>query len=649
MTRSFLLLTVVASLATQCRAEDKPSVPTLISLDCERLSILVGGAFEYPSTVELAARLVPAAPGVTITFTVQGDAAEGKVYPAILSSSSAVTDDQGYARVFLVSGDAPGTLIVNASLNGQEMSKRLTVETRWQEEPVVAPHIAPPKLQIAPDRVALARERAKDLYDPRVSVRTEAKQTLVGFGQAAVPALIDILSDSNAPWDVRSIATRTLADIRDDSSRTSLAWALRHPLGAIRYSAAAGLKGVTDPRLILLVEEALANPLPGVRSSALEVMTSLPGGIRKAVPLLKDTDPFVRARAAWEITSCEDSDVRSLLDDPGQGLFDDSVFVRYAALRGLAASSDEHLHPGVVAALAHTDGAVRAAAVTAAGRAWQEKFAGLVSNDADARVRRALASTCAYMLRPAQALPVLRELINDKDDAVRRTARQALTAKADFADIGLLISLLGDPEIERAACLSLERLTFLDFGYSRAATDEGRAASIKAWRGWYADGKGPAQGRPAVLRLAFDTRESCLRGRAAVALIRSGQTMTAQEIHPLLLDKFWENRVFGAEALFLVGEHKDAVNALLDALKSERYDERQAVVRAALETSDKAALPVLAAALDDPVREIREQAVDSLQILAGKRFQFDPAAPAIDRQRAIQSIRDALGLEGADR
>jgi len=649
VTRSFLLLTVVASLATQCRAEDKPSVPTLISLDCERLSILVGGAFEYPSTVELAARLVPAAPGVTITFTVQGDAAEGKVYPAILSSSSAVTDDQGYARVFLVSGDAPGTLIVNASLNGQEMSKRLTVETRWQEEPVVAPHIAPPKLQIAPDRVALARERAKDLYDPRVSVRTEAKQTLVGFGQAAVPALIDILSDSNAPWDVRSIATRTLADIRDDSSRTSLAWALRHPLGAIRYSAAAGLKGVTDPRLILLVEEALANPLPGVRSSALEVMTSLPGGIRKAVPLLKDTDPFVRARAAWEITSCEDSDVRSLLDDPGQGLFDDSVFVRYAALRGLAASSDEHLHPGVVAALAHTDGAVRAAAVTAAGRAWQEKFAGLVSNDADARVRRALASTCAYMLRPAQALPVLRELINDKDDAVRRTARQALTAKADFADIGLLISLLGDPEIERAACLSLERLTFLDFGYSRAATDEGRAASIKAWRGWYADGKGPAQGRPAVLRLAFDTRESCLRGRAAVALIRSGQTMTAQEIHPLLLDKFWENRVFGAEALFLVGEHKDAVNALLDALKSERYDERQAVVRAALETSDKAALPVLAAALDDPVREIREQAVDSLQILAGKRFQFDPAAPAIDRQRAIQSIRDALGLEGADR
>jgi HEAT repeat protein len=636
-------------LATQCRAEDKPSAPALISLDCERLSILVGGAFEYPSTVELAARLVPAVPGAAVTFTVQGDAVEGKVYPAILSSNTAVTDDQGYARVFLISGDAPGTIVVNASFNGQEMSKRLTVDTRWQEEPIVAPHITPPKLQIAPDRVALARERAKDLYDPRVSVRTEAKQTLVGFGQAAIPALIDILSDSNAPWDVRSIATRTLADIRDESSRTSLAWALRHPLGAIRYSAAAGLKGVTDPKLIALVEEALSNPLPGVRSSALEVMTSLPGGIRKAVPLLKDTDPFVRARAAWELAVSDDSDVKPVLDDPGQGLFDDAVVVKHAALRGLATGNDERLHPGVVAALAHTDAAIRAAAVAAAGRAWQDKFLSLVSKDADARVRRALASTAAYILRPSQSLPILRELINDKDEAVRRTARQALTAKADFDDVGLLISLLDDPEVERAVCLSLEHLTFLDFGYSKAATDEERAASVKAWRGWYAGGKGPAQGKAAVLRLAFDTRESCLRGRAALALIRSGQTLTAQEIRPLLLDKHWENRVFGAEALFLAGEHKPAVGTLLDALKSERYDERQAVVRAALETADKAALPVLAAALDDPVREIREQAIDSLQVLAGKRFIFDPSAPAIDRQRSIQDIREALGLEGADR
>jgi len=389
-----LIAAVVLLLASMAPAET-PSGGTLVSLECERLSLLVGGAFEYPSTVELSARLVPAAPGREVRFTLSDEARMdragrslsrppvvlGKVYPVLLSSKTALTDDQGYARVFLVSGDAVGNVTVTVSCNGQQMAKRLTVDARWQEEPVIAPPVMPPRLEIPVDRLELARERVRGLYDPRVSVRTAAKQTLVGLGQAAVPALINVLSDSSAPWDVRSIASRTLAEIRDDASRISLAWALRHPLGAIRYSAAAGLKGITDSKVLVLVEEALKDSSASVRSSTLELMATLPGGIKKVLPLLKDPDPFVRARAAWEITLAADEDAKAQLDRPGQGLFDPAVFVRHAALRGFAAAgtgktrlSEERLHPGVIAALAHPDGGIRASAVTAAGHTWQYRL-----------------------------------------------------------------------------------------------------------------------------------------------------------------------------------------------------------------------------------------------------------------------------------
>jgi HEAT repeat protein len=638
--------------------------PVLVSLECERLSILMGSALEYPSTVEFAARVVPAAKGVAVKFSLDGPALKARIYPPILSSDVAESAEDGYARVFLASGDTAGALFISAASGGVTLTKRLTIDARWQEEPVVAPPVPPPPLNVSPDRLALARERAKGLYDPRVSVRTEAKQLLTSLGPAAVPAITEVLSDANAPWDVRSIASRTLSEIRHESSKVTLAWALRHPLDAVRYSAVAGLKGVTDPEVIALVEQALANPRAGVRSSAIELLATIPGGLRKIRPLLKDADPFVRGRAAWEIAFSGEREERLWLSEPGLGLFDESLFVRQAALRGLAAcggerggprpsgneSRESDLLPGVVAALAHQDASVRAAAVAAAGNAWQGRLAGLVLSDPDSRVRTALVSIAAYVLRPTDALPILRDLVNDPEESIRRTARQALAAKADFEDIGLLVGLLDDFETARLAADALQRLTFLDFGYQRAASDEQRAAAVKAWRQWYDGVKGPPlAAKAAVFKQAFEERQSPYRGLAAVALCRERQPLPVHELRPLLLDKHWENRVFGAEALFLAGDKQAAVNALLDALKSERYDERKGAVRAALETADPAAIPVLVAALDDTVREIREQALDALQILAGRRLAFDPSAPAVDRQRAIAAIRDALGVQGDNR
>lgn len=629
-------------------AEQASTEGTLVSLECERLSLLVGGAFEYPSTMELAARLVPARAGYRVEFSLGGEAAEGQVYPALISAGSAVAGEDGYARVFLVSGDAPGTIIATASCGDQHMTKRLSIVTRWEEEAVVAPPITPPRVEVPADRIEQARERAKGLYDPRVSVRTEAKHTLLGMGQAAVSALMEVLTDASAPWDVRSLASRTLAEIRDESSRISLAWALRHPAGAIRYSSSAGLKGITDPRVLALVEGALKSDSPGVRSSAMELMVTLPGGGGKVLPCLEDADVFVRARAAWEIAQLDDSDMTAKLNEPGRGLFDEDICVRHAALRGLAAAKTEVLHPGVVAALAHPDGGIRAAAVAAAGRAWEDKLNEVVAGDRDPRVRRSLAFVAAYLLRPSRALPIARALVDDEDESVRRTARRAITAKGSFEDTGLLVKLLLDSEVERTAEHALQRITLLDFGYDRAESDDGRRMAVAAWIGWYAKGAGVAEGREAVWKAALKKRDSVHRGRAAVELVRCKAGIGAEDIRPLLMNKYWENRVFGAEALYLAGDEDAAVNALLDAVKSDRYDERQGVLRAALEVNDAGLVPVFIAALDDPVRAVREKAIGALRIVAGRQAAFDPSATAIERQRAIRVIREQFGMPGAD-
>ena len=70
------MLTATLLLAASYAPAEEYVNNTLVSLECERLSLLVGGAFEYPSTVQLSAKVIPGRAGVEVRFTVSGEAIE---------------------------------------------------------------------------------------------------------------------------------------------------------------------------------------------------------------------------------------------------------------------------------------------------------------------------------------------------------------------------------------------------------------------------------------------------------------------------------------------------------------------------------------------------------------------------------------------
>jgi hypothetical protein len=81
----------------------------------------------------------------------------------------------------------------------------------------------------------------------------------------------------------------------------------------------------------------------------------------------------------------------------------------------------------------------------------------------------------------------LGQYLVDENLELRRAAALACAIKEDKTHISKLIDLLDDPEktVERAAYAALKDLTKQDFGPAADASDDDKAAAIKAWRAWW--------------------------------------------------------------------------------------------------------------------------------------------------------------------
>jgi hypothetical protein len=98
------------------------------------------------------------------------------------------------------------------------------------------------------------------------------------------------------------------------------------------------------------------------------------------------------------------------------------------------------------------------------------------------KARQALSERLSNL--KASILPTYME---DDDPELRRAAALACAMKEDMAHVGNLIELLKDRErtVERAAYAALKELTKKDFGPAADASDQEKAAAIKAWRDWW--------------------------------------------------------------------------------------------------------------------------------------------------------------------
>lgn len=91
-------------------------------------------------------------------------------------------------------------------------------------------------------RVAEARRLAADLSDPNSQKRAEIREQIMALGNAALPALLEALSDSNA--NVRWQAAKALSQIHNPDTANDLMNAMEDEDYGVRWLAAEGLIGM---------------------------------------------------------------------------------------------------------------------------------------------------------------------------------------------------------------------------------------------------------------------------------------------------------------------------------------------------------------------------------------------------------------------
>jgi len=168
---------------------------------------------------------------------------------------------------------------------------------------------------------------------------------------------------------------------------------------------------------------------------------------------LQDADPVIRAGCIGILSkhyelSC--NKITPLLQD-------DSIAVRVAAVEALAmaaAHGDKTAEEAIRRATQDPAAAVRAAAL------------------------RALRSC-------ESAAELLKTALRDKNAQVRLVAAELLVLRGDKSAIPVLIELLNERTVAKAAFSVLHRATGLTFNWDKERTQEGKAAAQQRWRRWW--------------------------------------------------------------------------------------------------------------------------------------------------------------------
>ncbi len=244
-------------------------------------------------------------------------------------------------------------------------------------------------------------------------------------------------------------------------------------------------------------------------------------------------------------------------------------------------------------------------------------------------MRRAAAS-CLSLAGP---LGEVRKYARDPDAIARRFALCALAARGDDRDMGTLIDGLesGDERLRIRLLSGLRRTAKVEF-------PPPPARQARAWKEWWKEWKE----RPRAERLshALRLKGSSRRGEAALALLTMGVSGIGPDLLGLLNSPHFENRQDAALAFHLLGEDY-GLRVLFRDLRDRRWFVRARAVEVCTKVG-KEALGALVDALDDETPSIRRRALSSLVGLTGKTFRFDPEAPPVQRQRAINRWREFL-------
>jgi HEAT repeat protein len=261
------------------------------------------------------------------------------------------------------------------------------------------------------ERVAELLARARQ---PARPVNDTIANALARLGKAAIPALIDVATDTNPR--VRAIAAQALGRIRDQRALDILIAALADPDMNVRDVGVYWLGPLHDRRATEPLLAALATSDTRQRSMIVRSLGQLRDqrAIEPLLSMLNDEqeDLFVREEAARSLGALK---AKGALDSLARLFRQQGDHFRYAILQAL-------LSLGKTALPLILD----------------------LAEDTDPDVRRMIALTLGGMRRQPVIEPLTR-LLNDPDDSVRANAAYALGQLRHPMSDKLLLTALSDP------------------------------------------------------------------------------------------------------------------------------------------------------------------------------------------------------------
>jgi HEAT repeat protein len=662
-TRLSIALAILAASSASGFARDTRGVPHLVRFTAERSTLVTGGHLSPGCHTVLTAETAQGSEEVTIRFSIAEGTGMGRTTPAMISATEVATNADRIARTFLLSSDAEEECRVRAEVGGgASLELRFEMCHTVVEQIVVAPTSTASEPQREPID-AMVSALASQLADPAVEVRTAVKRRLVAMGGEAVIALVAVAGDPKVARDTRSLAARTLAEMRDEEADDQLLALLAHPLPDVRSGAEDAVAMMLGERALPLAGAALLSENASVRASGVRMLVRLANSDadRAALAAIDDADPFVRSTVVWELSRTQSPAAEEAVR---RGLEDGNPFVRVIAAKSvvLLGTRPTVLYASLVELLDDGDVGVRSAAARALGvlEDGRETALTAVMADPDARVRRSVALALPWRADAFSSLRLLRQLVDDADPVVRETALRAIAESGTEAEIDLFLRALSsdDDGLRALAARTLRRITCLDFGWTRAVDERARQTARQHWEDWYESNK--SKTRHAWLWQALDLPGSSLRGEAGRQLARAmpmgpdgAKDALAAALARILesavqADEYAERHA-AAEALMLLGRPA-GIEELKSSLASPRQYVRLSSVKAiasalssgaghSTEDGGREALRALIAALEDGSVSVRRIAARALQAATGRTFGYESQAPAKHRAAAVVEWR----------
>lgn len=430
----------------------------------------------------------------------------------------------------------------------------------------------------------------------------------------ATPELVRILTTRE---ELTTVAAGALAAIGDRRAFEPLLGLLGHPSATTRQAVIGALNSIGHPDMPQRIARLLTDPEPRLRESACRIAGyfGYPACVEALLGCIRDPEISVCCAAVEQLPYLEDERAGRLLCET---LGHSVAKVRAAAARGLADLEDAASLTALLTALDDPDPWVRYFAARSLGRRTSpealEPLARLIVGDPAPHVRAAAIQALGN-LGGRRAVSILAPMAEAVEEDWGREALAALGQIAHPDAIPPLLAALQSPQPAR-------RISAL-----QALARQGRPETVETLRKL-----AEQDNDPRVVRTAIQTLGQ-LRTPAAVAtLLELATTPACRE--PCI------------EALAQMDEQR--VNWVARGLTHAHVDVRRAAVAALTQMKRPRASELLSAALDDPDRMVRLDAVTALGHLSHYRVECRLTALAEDDhdaevRRAARSVLERQG------